>query len=77
MYDTKYSLLFSGNIFDGNLVVFVRSSSSLLNDDLTPAAFWITHPNNIVINNHVAGGTHFGFWYRMLKHPEGMDIYIT
>ena len=60
-----------GNIFQYNLAIFVRSSSSLLNDDITPAAFWITHPDNIVRHNHVAGGTHFGFWYRMLEHPEG------
>ena len=60
-----------GNIFQYNLAIFVRSSSSLLNDDITPAAFWITHPDNIVRHNHVAGGTHFGFWYRMLKHPQG------
>ncbi|CAD5116834.1 DgyrCDS5681 [Dimorphilus gyrociliatus] len=60
-----------GNIFQYNLAVKVRSSSSLLNDDITPAAFWITNPNNIVRHNHVAAGTHFGFWYRMLKHPDG------
>ena len=60
-----------GNIFQYNLAIFVRSSSSLLNDDITPAGFWITHPDNIVRHNHVAGGTHFGFWYRMLEHPQG------
>ena len=60
-----------GNIFQYNLAIFVRSSSSLLNDDITPAGFWITHPDNIVRHNHVAGGTHFGFWYRMLDHPQG------
>ena len=60
-----------GNIFQYNLAIFVRSSSSLLNDDITPAAFWITHPDNTVRHNHVAGGTHFGFWYRMLEHPMG------
>ena len=60
-----------GNIFQYNLVVFVKTSSSLLNDDITPAAFWITHPNNTVQHNNVAGGTHFGYWYRMLEHPEG------
>ena len=49
----------------------MKSSRSLLNDDITPAGMWITHPDNIIINNHVAGGTHFGFWYRMLDHPEG------
>ncbi|CAF1377186.1 unnamed protein product, partial [Adineta steineri] len=60
-----------GNIFDGNLAVFVQTSSSLLNEDVTPAAIWVTNPNNIVINNAAAGGTHFGYWYRMLETPDG------
>ena len=30
-----------GNTFDGNLAVFVRTSSSLLNEDVTPAAIWV------------------------------------
>ena len=30
-----------GNVLRGNLAVFVRSSSSLLNEDVTPAAFWV------------------------------------
>ncbi|CAF1300760.1 unnamed protein product, partial [Adineta ricciae] len=60
-----------GNTFDGNLAVFVRTSSSLLNEDVTPAAIWVTNPNNTVINNAVAGGTHFGYWYRMLETPDG------
>ncbi|KAI8520654.1 Fibrocystin-L [Branchiostoma belcheri] len=54
-----------------NLAVFVKSSTSLLNDDITPAAFWVTSPNNIIRHNHAAGGTHFGFWYRMHAHPDG------
>ncbi|CAF2963963.1 unnamed protein product [Rotaria sp. Silwood2] len=60
-----------GNILRGNLAVFVRTSSSLLNEDVTPAAFWVTNPNNIVEHNAVAGGTHFGYWYRMLETPDG------
>ncbi|XP_057684607.1 fibrocystin-L-like [Corythoichthys intestinalis] len=59
------------NILQYNLAVFVRQSSSLLNDDVTPAAYWVTNPNNIIRHNHAAGGTHFGFWYRMHEHPDG------
>ncbi|CAH1789358.1 unnamed protein product [Owenia fusiformis] len=61
----------TGNVFDHNLVVFCKQSTSLLNDDITPAAFWATNPNNTYINNTAVGGTHFGFWYRMHKHPDG------
>jgi hypothetical protein len=32
-----------GNTFRGNLAVFVQTSSSLLNEDLTPAAFLVCH----------------------------------
>ena len=61
----------TGNTFQYNLAIFVHMSSSLLNDDVTPAAFWATNPNNTYEGNAAAGGTHFGFWYRMHPHPEG------
>ncbi|XP_056378576.1 fibrocystin-L-like isoform X2 [Hyla sarda] len=60
-----------GNILQHNLAVFVRQSTSLLNDDITPAAFWVTNPNNTIRHNAAAGGTHFGFWYRMHDNPDG------
>ncbi|CAF3091006.1 unnamed protein product [Rotaria socialis] len=60
-----------GNVLRGNLAVFVQTSSSLLNEDLTPAAIWATNPYNTIENNAVAGGTHLGYWYRMLKKPDG------
>ncbi|XP_069115426.1 fibrocystin-L-like [Argopecten irradians] len=61
----------TGNVYRYNLLLFVKASSSLLNDDVTPAAFWATNPNNTYEHNAVAGGTHFGWWYRLLEHPEG------
>ncbi|KAK7105773.1 hypothetical protein V1264_017108 [Littorina saxatilis] len=61
----------TNNTFQYNLGVFVKPSSSLRNDDITPATFWVTNPDNIIIHNHAAGGSHFGFWYRMHDHPEG------
>lgn len=60
-----------GNVIQYNLALFVKASSSLLNDDVTPAAFWVTNPNNTIRHNHAAGGTHFGFWYRMHEKPDG------
>uniref|UniRef100_A0A3B5MPJ0 G8 domain-containing protein n=1 Tax=Xiphophorus couchianus TaxID=32473 RepID=A0A3B5MPJ0_9TELE len=59
------------NILQYNLAVFVKQSTSLLNDDVTPAAYWVTNPNNIIRHNAAAGGTHFGFWYRMHNNPDG------
>ena len=61
----------TGNTFQYNLAVFVRESSSLLNDDITPASFWVTNPNNTFQHNAAAGGSHFGYWYRMHGHPDG------
>ena len=59
------------NIIQDNLGIFVRASSSLLNVDITPAVYWIVNPNNIVRRNAAAGGTHFGFWYRLPVNPTG------
>ncbi|XP_076825074.1 fibrocystin-L-like [Clavelina lepadiformis] len=61
----------TGNVIQHNLAVFVRQSTSLLIDDITPAAYWVSNPNNTLRHNHAAGGTHFGFWYRMHEHPDG------
>ncbi|CAO2602354.1 Pkhd1l1 [Lemmus lemmus] len=77
IYDIKGGAFFiedgieHGNILQYNLAIFVQQSTSLLNDDVTPAAFWVTNPNNTIRHNVAAGGTHFGFWYRMNDHPDG------
>ncbi|XP_037775601.1 fibrocystin-L-like [Penaeus monodon] len=59
------------NVIQYNLAVYTRSSLSLLNVDVTPSSYWIVHPNNIVRHNAAAGGTHFGYWYRLERHPSG------
>lgn len=61
----------TANVYQYNLVIFARQSTSLLNDDVTPAAYWVTNANNTHRHNVAAGGTHFGFWYRMHDHPDG------
>lgn len=67
----------TGNTLQYNLAVFVIGSSSLLNDDVTPASYWITNPNNTIQHNAAAGGTHFGYWYRMHSHPDGPSFIKT
>ena len=54
-----------------NLVVAVRASHSILNTDTTPAAFWMTNPDNIWIGNHAAGGPRYGFWLDLQKNSIG------
>ncbi|XP_061168814.1 fibrocystin-L-like [Saccostrea echinata] len=61
----------TGSTVQYNLLMFVRESSSLQNDDVTPAAYWVTNPDNTIQHNRAVGGTHFGFWYRMHTHPDG------
>ena len=61
----------TGNIIQYNLGIFVKSSSSELNVDITPATYWVTNANNTVQHNAAAGGSHFGFWYQMFEHPDG------
>lgn len=42
-------------MLDGNLGMLTRATPALLNTDTTPATFWITHPNNTIVNNRAAG----------------------
>ncbi|KAG2491954.1 hypothetical protein HYH03_009686 [Edaphochlamys debaryana] len=66
-----------GNLVEGNIGIDVRPSDALLNTDITPAVFWITNPNNTVRNNVAAGSAAYGFWYRLLDHPEGPSFNTT
>ncbi|GIL53442.1 hypothetical protein Vafri_9024 [Volvox africanus] len=67
----------TGNLIEGNLAIYVKVSDALLNTDTTPAAFWITNPNNTVRNNVAAGSAGYGYWYRMLDNPEGPSYTTT
>ena len=62
------------NTIEGNLVVDVRSSWSLLNTDTTPASFWITNPDNIIKGNHAAGSDHYSYWFDVLKTAIGSSF---
>ncbi|KAL5019598.1 hypothetical protein ScPMuIL_002490 [Solemya velum] len=63
----------TGNSFLQNLVIFVHPSTSLLNVDITPPAFWITNPNNVYNRNAVSGSTHYGFWYNLGKSAQNSN----
>ena len=45
-----------------NVVAGTKPSYSLLNTDTTPGCFWITHPDNILVGNRVAGTSDYGYW---------------
>ena len=59
------------NILQYNLAIMTKKSSSLLNVDAIPSSFWITNANNIWRHNHVAGSTHFGYWFNAPTNPTG------
>ena len=67
----------TGNVVRYNLGIFVTSSTSTLNVDVTPASYWVTNANNTVSHNVAAGGSHFGFWYQMFEHPDGPSFTPT
>ena len=54
-----------------NLMMRTTASNSLLNKDMTPASYWITHPDNTFIGNHAAGSDRYGFWYDLQEHSMG------
>ena len=55
----------TSNLYEHNLSIKVKASNSLLNTDQTPGGFWITHPDNWVRGNAIAGSDAYGFWYDM------------
>ena len=59
------------NTLQYNLAIFTRMSNSLLKPDINPASFWIVNPWNRFRHNACAGGTHFCFWLRPAKVPDG------
>ena len=65
------------NIYDHNLSIRTKASNSLLTTDQSPGGFWITHPDNTVINNAVAGTDAYGYWYDMQEHAVGPSTDIN
>lgn len=53
-----------GNTIEGNLVfnTHAQDEDFLDAEDRTPASYWISNPNNTIINNVAGGGRYSGFW---------------
>src|SRR5882757_2638465 len=49
----------------------MSGKDTLLPSDNTVAAFWITNPDNIFIDNVAAGSDENGFWWSLPEHPQG------
>lgn len=62
----------TGNVLSGNLGLGTRSTDEgLLPSDDRAATFWITNPDNDLIDNVAAGSEGIGFWYALPEHPTG------
>ena len=66
----------TGNLFEDNLAVLTQrpaSGEALIPSDVTPAAFWITNPDNTYRRNAAAGSRGFGFWFALPAAPTGLS----
>jgi len=62
------------NVIKGNLIVNPRSSHTMYQTDVRAAGIYISHPNNDIENNHVAGSEFDGFTFEFVKYPTGASI---
>ncbi|KAL9656481.1 hypothetical protein ABK040_005245 [Willaertia magna] len=68
------------NIIENNLGLVTKAipdSRAILtpsNFDAEPATFWITNPNNILINNHAGGSDGHGIWYQLSDYSSGPNM---
>jgi hypothetical protein len=46
----------------------------MMQTDITPAAYWITNPQNIVRRNRAAGSLYYGFWFDIKPNPNGPSL---
>ena len=57
-----------------NLGVLTRASLALLSTDATPATFWITNADNVLVGNAAAGSANYGFWINPEPHVTGASV---
>jgi cell migration-inducing and hyaluronan-binding protein len=65
------------NLIDSNLGIYVKPVPNgdplqLIASDNLAAVFWITNPNNTIVNNNAVGGIS-GFWFDLPVIPTGMS----
>ena len=66
----------TGNRFEDNLAVLTQrpaNGEALIPSDVTPAAYWITNPDNIFRRNVAAASRGFGFWFALPASPTGLS----
>jgi len=61
----------TNNVIEYNLIISSRTSSIMLQTDMTVASIWVTHPTNFVRYNHLAGSDFYGMWWEIKEFPDG------
>ena len=59
------------NVFEANLAINVLPLTTMLQSDLSPAAFWTSTPANTWIHNVVSGTPNSGIWFETVMNPTG------
>lgn len=67
-----------GNVLVDNLGMNTVASASVEvaaigSDNTAVSTYWLTNPNNHLINNHAAGSDDTGFWVLSQDHTEGVS----
>ena len=71
-----------GNVLVGNLGMNTRASESVEagpigSDHTATSTFWVTNPDNHLIDNHAAGSDHVGFWVLSQESVEGLSATLA
>ncbi|MEM7506177.1 MAG: G8 domain-containing protein [Pseudomonadota bacterium] len=71
-----------GNVLTGNLGMNTRETDSVAagpigSDHTATSTYWVTNPNNHLIDNHAAGSDHAGFWILSQEQVEGLSAMVA
>lgn len=66
----------TGNTLRGNLGVFSRAGTTI-ESDASASTFWVTNPDNALVDNAAAGSLGAGYWYAPPRHPTGPSATIA
>ena len=71
-----------GNVLIGNLGMNTRQTDSVEagpigSDHTATSTYWVTNPDNHLIDNHAAGSDHVGFWILSQETVEGTSAGVA
>eukprot|EP00742_Colponemidia_sp_Colp-10_P000666 GILJ01000725.1.p1 GENE.GILJ01000725.1~~GILJ01000725.1.p1 ORF type:complete len:5003 (-),score=847.36 GILJ01000725.1:252-15260(-) len=63
----------NNNQLSKNVVIKVKSSTSLIATDQTPAGIYVNSPNNFFLDNVVSSASHYAYWFSLPGNPQGQS----